>query len=293
MMEKILEIRIGKEDAGRPVREVLKRRAGLTRAQIRSVKFRPGGLSAEGRQVRSSDCLREGQVLRVLLEKQEDGGCVWTPNPGPLEILYEDEDLIAVEKPSGMVVHPSPGHYGDSLANRLADYFLRRNPESAFRIRAVGRLDKDTSGIMLFAKNQAAAAKMEGNRQKEYLAVTAGCPESLSGTVCAPLGKCRDHLMKMEVQEEGKRAVTHYEVARPGKFSLVRVWLETGRTHQIRVHMAYIGHPLAGDSLYGGDPVLGRAALHAWKLSFIQPFSGKKIELTSELPQDMKEILEK
>ena len=300
-MERKLEIFINEEDEGCSVSEILRRRAGMTRGQIRSVKFRPGGLTVDGRRVRSSDCLTCGQILHVLLgeEAEEEKGCLWIPDPSPLEILYEDEDLIGINKPSGVVTHPSPGHYADSLANRLANYFLNEEGKCRMQIRPIGRLDKDTSGIMLFAKNQVAASKLEtqrrdGRLEKEYLALVRGCPAARTGTVMVPIGKSPDSLMKMQACFGGKPACTHYETVEEGKdCSLLRLRLETGRTHQIRLHMSWLGYPLLGDSLYGNGPEYGleRAALHAAGLVFDQPFSGKRIRLTAALPEDMRRIL--
>lgn len=300
-MERKLEIFINEEDEGCSVSEILRRRAGMTRGQIRSVKFRPGGLTVDGRRVRSSDCLTCGQILHVLLgeEAEEEKGCLWIPDPSPLEILYEDEDLIGINKPSGVVTHPSPGHYADSLANRLANYFLNEKGKCRMQIRPIGRLDKDTSGIMLFAKNQVAASKLEtqrrdGRLEKEYLALVRGCPAARTGTVMVPIGKSPDSLMKMQACFGGKPACTHYETVEEGKdCSLLRLRLETGRTHQIRLHMSWLGYPLLGDSLYGNGPEYGleRAALHAAGLVFDQPFSGKRIRLTAALPEDMRRIL--
>ena len=247
-----------------------------------------------------------------------------------LEILYEDQDILAVNKPAGMVTHPSGIHYQDSLSNLIAEYFRSKGEET--RIRSIGRLDKETSGILLFARNQISAARLqkqreEGKLQKTYLAVVEGTFEeeiwqtSLQEIpvimekdkwekISLPLAPDPENPLKMVLSPEGtlpgsKNAVTYYQVLKSyGNASLVQLHLETGRTHQIRVHMAGTGHPLLGDTLYNestdekgkaavpGNPFT-RAALHAWKLEFYHPFTGEKILLEAPSPVDFESFLGK
>ena len=272
----------------------LKGELGLTKKQIRQAKFRPSGICVNGIQSRVTSLIKPGDCVSVLLEEEEkEYGQLVSGSIG-LQILYEDEDLLAVNKPAGLVVHPSHGHYRDSLANAAACYF--REQGMRVKIRPVGRLDKDTSGIVLFAKNQVAAARLAGQKAsgefyKEYLALVCGTPNLQKDTVCTDLEKDPESLMKMRVTEQGMHAVTHYEVLRIWEdFSLVRVRPETGRTHQIRVHMASLGHPLLGDPLYVTDRRMGRAALHAGYCRFLQPFTGEELCIRAELPEDMRKM---
>ena len=248
-----------------------------------------------------------------------------------LEILYEDQDILAVNKPAGLVTHPSGSHYSDSLSNQVAAYF--RSKDEPTKVRSIGRLDKETSGILLFARNQTAAARLQKQREngiseKTYLAAVSGSMlEDTDGTfhaITTPLTPDPDNRLKMVISPGSslpgsKPAVTLYSVLKstaPGSrisASLVMLRLKTGRTHQIRVHMASLGHPLLGDSLYhlsDTTNLFSRAALHAWKLKFHPPFpagettSGilssipctenakKEISLEAPLPEDFKKIYE-
>ena len=248
-----------------------------------------------------------------------------------LEILYEDQDILAVNKPAGLVTHPSGSHYSDSLSNQVAAYF--RSKDEPTKVRSIGRLDKETSGILLFARNQTAAARLQKQREngiseKTYLAAVSGSMlEDTDGTfhaITTPLAPDPDNRLKMVISPGSslpgsKPAVTLYSVLKstaPGSrisASLVMLRLKTGRTHQIRVHMVSLGHPLLGDSLYhlsDTTNLFSRAALHAWKLKFHPPFpagetsSGilssipctenakKEISLEAPLPEDFKKFYE-
>ena len=214
-----------------------------------------------------------------------------------MRVLYEDADLLVVEKPAGMASHPSGGHYRDTLANLVQSYLLKKG--EACRIRPVGRLDRETSGIMVFAKNQAAAARLGDQRKngafhKTYTALSVGeLPAGSRGCIRQPIGPDPEDRLRMRVDDGGKPAVTHWEVeASGGGLSLLRLSLETGRTHQIRVHMAWMGCPLAGDSLYGGalEKKIGRTALHAGEVRLVQPFTGEVLEFEVPLPRDMERL---
>lgn len=268
----------------------------LTKHQIKQAKFRSNGILVNGRQQRVTATIFSGDRIEVKLEESQIKKADLIPLAKPLDILYEDEDVIVINKPAGVVVHPSHGHYQDSLSNQLTYYFsLQKNN---IKIRSIGRLDKETSGIVLFAKNQPAAQRLALQREqkllrKEYLAFVNGHLSSPHATISAPIGKQNDDLIRMCITSQGKTAITHYTTEKILTDStLLRLRLETGRTHQIRVHMHDLGHPLLGDLLYGiPHPYFQRAALHACLLTFQQPFTDKRITVTAPLPEDMKTFL--
>ncbi len=308
---RILEYRTEAEDAGMTVKEVMSKRLRLsTKEIVRCKQFDDGVMvnraySGEGGSdvflpVIVKSHLQEGDVLRIkIYEANENAGEV-IPSDLPIDIVYEDEDVILLNKPGDMVVHPSYAHHTDSLSNGLSGYFERTGQKHV--IRTIGRLDRETSGLILFAKNRYSAAILSNQREnmskrKEYLALAYGVFEEPEGTVDAPIGRVEGDRMIRKVMEDGKRAVTHFRVEEQFKdFALIRLVLDTGRTHQIRVHMAHIGHPLLGDSLYGKEIPdsrgLTRAALHAAHLEFAQPVSGEALKFEAEMPQDMKDAID-
>lgn len=269
----------------------LLRRNGLSHRLLVELKKDPEGLTVGGRPVRSVDRLREGDLLRVQVRETDRSDI--DPQPGlPLAIVYEDEDLFVIDKPAGMAVHPSPQNRQNTVANALAARYQAAGEPFAFR--AIGRLDKNTSGLLVVAKNALSAcllttAAAEKRMRHEYLAVCTGeLPPA--GTIDAPIGRAEGSVIAREVRPDGERAVTHYtRLAYENGFSLARIRLETGRTHQIRVHMRHIGHPLPGDFLYGPDfSRIGRHALHAAYLTVPQPVSGQAMSFASPLPDDMR-----
>lgn len=356
---------------GRPLWGVLEDQLHVSRALIRRAKGRCGGLLVDGTAARSTQPVRAGQLVAIdvadtpLVPGEE---LPVEPQAGPLEILYEDEDLIAVNKPAGQVVHPCPGHRSGTLGNFVMGH-LRAQGSGCARLYPVHRLDLGTSGLLLYAKNayahqraqaslhaqafapdgaqghtvpdgaagHAAGLTREGGRTTRgcvedgrpagaaacgrlYLAVCEGRPDRPHGVVDAPIMRESDLTIRRVVDERGKRAVTHYRVlaelagedgphgvdgrddgCHAGEpcgagagLSLVLVRLETGRTHQIRVHMAHIGHPLLGDMVYGaGKPEKGLEGqcLHARTLKFIHPRTGEHMELTSPLPEYFTAVL--
>lgn len=249
--------------------------------------------------VRLIDELTSGDTLIVRIYEDNDNAGDIVPAKGNLDIVYEDEDLIIINKVGDMVVHPSYAHYKDSLSNYLAGYYEETGQNHV--IRTVGRLDRETSGLVIFAKNRHSAAllskqKENMSRRKEYLALCSGVFERTSGTVNEPIRRRPDERMIREVHPEGKEAITHYVVEKQFEdYALVRLHLDTGRTHQIRVHMAYLGHPLLGDNFYGKEIEnshgLERAALHAGYIEFDQPITKERIKITAKLPRDMQQLL--
>ena len=221
----------------------------------------------------------------------------------PIDIVYEDEDVIVVNKPQGMVVHPAPGNYNGTLVNALLYHCKDLSSiNGVIRPGIVHRIDKDTSGILVVAKNDESHNKLslqlkDHSMKREYYALIEGRLKNDSGTIDKPLGRCKKDRLKIGIVEDGKRAVTHYEVIeRYNGYTLIKCILETGRTHQIRVHMASIGFPLVGDPLYGFKRQkfkLEGQVLHAKTLGFIHPTSGKYMEFTSELPKYFSDLLNK
>ncbi len=292
-MEKVIEYRATAEDEGWLVRSVLKTRLRLSATQIKRAKFKPMGITVNGEHVTVRARLQAGDALQVRIEEAQTQSGQLVPRPGRLHIAYEDSELLVVDKPAGLPVHPSPGHYDDTLANILVWHFQQQG--QGLVVRTLGRLDKDTSGLILVAKNAPAQTELERQRaegvlQRVYLALVEGRPAPPNGQVNAPIGCRPGSLMAREVRDDGAPAVTDYETLAAGEaYSLMRLRLHTGRTHQIRVHMAHLGHPLLGDFLYGQEGLLGmaRTALHSSELAFRHPASGEMMRLRSPLPPDM------
>ncbi|MFC6254499.1 RluA family pseudouridine synthase [Secundilactobacillus hailunensis] len=221
------------------------------------------------------------------------------PENIPLDIVYEDDDVIVVNKPSGMVVHPSPGHPDHTLVNALLYHSPLSTINGTYRPGIVHRIDKDTSGLLMVAKNDNAhrslAQQLKNKTNlREYIALVHGVIKQDSGTVDAPLGRSPKDRKKQAIVADGRHAVTHYRVLeRYLNYTLISCWLETGRTHQIRVHMKSIGHPLAGDPLYGPRKTIAGSGqfLHAKKLGFKHPVTGKQLVFEAPLPDDFKRVV--
>lgn len=294
-MERWLSYQVITEDLPASVGQILRRKLGMTSGQISAAKFRRPGITVNGQQARVTEGVSAGDRIRVCVEKAGDGSGHLVGASGPVDILYEDDDLAVVNKPAGTVVHPSHGHYKDTLANQLVEHYRQRGLKLC--VRAVGRLDKDSSGAVLFAKNRVAAARLWEKKavEKEYLALVQGQLTPKEGCVDLPVARADEELNRMRVcpgEKGAKEAVTYYRVMEEYRdASLVGLHLENGRTHQIRVHMAYLGHPLLGDGIYGKetDPVLKRAALHCHRMRIRQPFTGEIIGVEAPLPEDMVE----
>lgn len=298
-MKRVIRYVVKQEDEGMLVKEILHRHFALSVRQVSRMKFKEDGIMVDGKRVTVRHVLTCGEELCICLEQEEDGSDQLIPLEGKPDIRYEDEDMVVVYKPAGMVVHPSHGHYADSLANLLVYHYGSQGEHLV--VRPVGRLDKDTSGLLIVAKHAAAAAsfdrqRREGTLSRTYLALTQGCPKPTSGSVDAPLGRVEGSLILRQVRPDGERALTDYEVVAAGEeYSLVRLKLHTGRTHQIRVHMAYLGHPLLGDPFYGieGSGGMTRAALHSWQIVCRQPMTGEKLTFQAELAEDMRQLADR
>ena len=318
-MEKYIYLTVASDSDVFNVGQFLRSQGHLTKKQISRAKFYPDGIQKNGVRCRITESVLPGDKIRVCLETAKtDSAQLVSDDFSSLDILYEDQDILAVNKPAGILTHPSGAHYTDTLSNQVAAYF--QNKKDSIRVRPIGRLDKETSGIVLFAKNQVAAQRLQVQRkkhvlQKEYLAVVSGyLPKDLPDTwhtIAFPIKKVSDHPLQMQAFPDSDNdcstdtssplpTVTHYRViCSTLNWSLVFLRLDTGRTHQIRVHMKALGHPLLGDSLYYKKeatsssmlPVFTRTALHAWKLSFRQPFDQNEIRLTGELPEDFNQLV--
>ena len=355
LQPRFLRLEIGEEDDGKTIRDYLMKKIGFSARQISRFKYRKEGIMLNGERRYVNAPLHAGDVLQIKLtqggepaEEQEEAAgylrardgrlqkiwaapAAWLSENYPLSVLYEDQDILAADKASGVVCHPSPGHYNDTLSNQVADHLGCIGRE--LDVRVTGRLDRDTSGIVIFALNTETAAKLIRQRQasmmqKLYIArvrghfsgsasectcadpdeanpawpadcldlsdqggrLTAGDSGQLSGTIDRPLRREGPDSFRMMIAEDGKAARTHYRVLRqmPDGTSLVACRIEHGRTHQIRVHMASIGHPIVGDRLYGPGAVeeemAGPLMLHAWKAVLRQPFTGEEIRLEAPLP---------
>lgn len=291
-MDRSLSFSVPSQSRGLKVTDFLKS-AGISRTLQVSIK-RQGSLLLNGSHVYASTPVSEGDIVSVSIAEEKISTNI-APEEGPLDILYEDEDILAINKPAELAVHPSRAHVYGTLAGRVMYYYR----DERFMFRAVNRLDRGTSGIVLIAKNPFAAnwLSSRGEIKKEYTGFTAGSFPPDTGIISFPIAREEGAGIKRIVSPEGESAVTRCcLVETRGAFSVVSFILETGRTHQIRVHSAFIGHPLLGDPLYNPDPQsfpIDRQALHAAGTDLLLPFSDKRLSLVAPLPPDMAAILDK
>lgn len=296
-MDRHLSFSVTEEESGRKIEEFLKQN-GCSHHVLTHLKRTDHGIILNGEWAYSSTRLQCGDVLELWIREEEASDQI-IPTPLPLNIVYEDEDLMVINKPPDMPIHPSINNHEKTLANAVMYYF--REKGEAFVYRCVNRLDRDTSGLLILAKNMFSAAVLyrqsaERKIHREYLAIAAGeIPEE--GIIDAPIARAADSaIMRCVDFSCGERAVTHCRrllYSKENDCSLLRIRLETGRTHQIRVHMKYIGHPLLGDFLYHPTAIeqMKRQALHSWSLAFTHPVTGKQMHFTALPPSDMQEIL--
>lgn len=302
MMEKLFFI-CESDSTGKRVDTFLSTKCdGLSRSAI-TKKIEKGMVLVNGKIISKSYKLAESDTIEITLEDPVELDVV--PQDIPLDIVYEDDDILVVNKPKGMVVHPAAGNYTDTLVNALM-YHCKDSLSGingVLRPGIVHRIDKNTSGLLIVAKNDRSHHHLaeqikEHSFTREYVTIVYGNIKDDSGTVNAPIGRHPIDRKKMCVTEKNSRnAVTHFEVIeRLSGYTFIRCRLETGRTHQIRVHMAYIGHPVAGDDVYGPKKViksLNGQCLHAQKIGFIHPTTGEYLEFTSDVPKSFAEFLHK
>lgn len=286
---RVLEYIIPEEFDGKTVESFLRGHIKMSLALLRSQKRVPDGITLNGVHTRSIDKIHTNDILRVNLPDDEKASI---PSDYPLDIIYEDEDILVINKPAELPMHESHNHQGDTLANAVAGYLVRKGKPAVFR--AVGRLDKGTSGAVLCSLNTFAASKLSGKIEKEYLAVPTG-RYSENVTVDKPIYRPDPIKTYRTADDRGDRAVTHFFPLEWGDdYSLLLIRLETGRTHQIRVHSAYMGTPLYGDTMYGtADKDIKRQALHCKSLTFIHPVTNEKMTFEAPMPEDMERLLER
>ena len=290
-MERIFEYQITAAEEGRKIGDFL-REKGYSRHLLRQLKETEDGLLRNAQPTFTTVALKAGDRIQVRLLEKAEGSEAIMPAPLPFEIVYEDEDLLVVNKPADMPIHPSFQNHGNTLADALTWHYQQHGEDFVYR--CINRLDRDTTGLLIVAKHLLSASilsDMVGKREihREYLAIVKGIPPE-NGTISAPIGRKKGSAILREVNfETGEPAVTHFaRLEIRNGLSLVSLKLETGRTHQIRVHMGYIGCPLIGDYLYYPEcSRISRQALHSHRLSFLHPITGKALSFTAPLPEDM------
>ncbi len=288
MMQRTIEFVIPPEFDGEKLIAFLRGRVGVSVRTLNKLKADPEGLLLNGEHIRTVDPVHTGDVLTVRMPREACG--IAPGEHAGLRIVYEDDDVLLIDKPGDLAVHPTHNHQGDTLANQVAGYLAANSKTAVFR--AVGRLDKTTSGLVLCALNKHAAYRLSDAYEKEYLAVAQGALTG-SGTVDTPIYRPDPNKTLRAAGDHGDPAVTHWQaLASNGSLTLLRLKLETGRTHQIRVHMASIGCPLAGDEMYGGSTDdIRRTALHCETVRFCHPVTKETLSFTVEPPEDMQKLI--
>ena len=260
--------------------------------RLKNKLIKKGMIFLNGSVVDTRSNINIGDKLVIDFNYNEDNSNI-VPKEIPLDIVYEDDWLLVVNKPSGIAIHPSILHFDNSLSNGIRFYFDKIGLKK--KIRPVNRLDTDTSGLVIFAKceyiQESLSFQMKDNTfKKEYICLCSGLFDKKEGTINLPIARKEGSIIERCIDENGKKAITHYKVLKEFKdYSLVLCKLETGRTHQIRLHMASTHHPILGDTLYGtSSSLISRQALHSYKMKFVHPITKKELELTANLPQDIK-----
>lgn len=293
-MKRIFKYTAKDDYVGTTLKAFLKSYYKMSSSLIADLKKTDDGIAVNGERKNVTYIIEENDEIAITLTELAKNEIV--PKKIDFKILYEDEDIMAVDKPPFVATHPSSGNYDNTLANGVMYYWLQKGEERVFR--AVNRLDKNTSGVMLIAKNAYAHARLceslhTSDFVRKYIAIVEG-EITRDGRIDAPIGRTEDSIIKRCVRDDGQRAVTHYRVL--GNYrgcTLLELELETGRTHQIRVHMSHIGHPLVCDFLYGSEdcPDISRQALHSAHIGFVHPTSGKRIDIDCKIARDMSDFI--
>lgn len=293
-----MEYRCTAADEGEEVLTLLRREMGVSTSLLRRLKVTEDGILLDGERVTVRRRVAPGQLLSIRREPDSGREKRVPAQAGPLDIVYEDEDLLLINKPAGLPVHPSPGHFdGDTVGNRVVFYLAQSQREPTFR--AINRLDRGTSGLMTAAKNQLAAQRLEaalsrGELSRRYHAVVEGTGLPDSGTIDLPIGRREGWGIARCVREDGQRAVTHFRLlAENNGRSLLELALDTGRTHQIRVHLSHLGHPVCGDFMYGTEiPGMEGFALCSVRAEVPQPTTGERLCFSIPDPAAFAELME-
>lgn len=295
-MERVLEYNISQVDSGKSIKDFLQEQ-GFSRQNLVELKKIPESILLNDVWEYVTCKLAEGDTLRIQIKEEESSEKI-PPVELPFPVVYEDEDIVVVNKPADMPIHPSLNNYENTLGNAAAYYFEKQGKSFVFR--CINRLDRDTTGLTILAKHMVSCSMLQNDMverkiSREYLAIVEGNFEKADGIVNAPIGRKEGSTIERMVDyENGERAVTHYRILEQKEnVAMVALKLETGRTHQIRVHMTSIGHPLVGDFLYNpNNKQMSRQALHAWHLSFVHPITKEWMELEASIPKDMKDFWE-
>lgn len=286
--------KIKKEDNNQSINQIMKEKLNIS-TRLRTKLLNSKSIYCNESIADTRNLVKFGDIISIYIDQEEDNSNI-IPTKINLDIIYEDDAYLVLNKPAGISTHPSLRHYDNSLSNGVRYYFDTIGLKK--KIRPVNRLDIDTSGLILFAKNEyvqefLVRQMIKKSFTKEYQCIVSGKFEKKKGTISLPISRKENSIIERCVKNDGQTAITHYDVLKEyPEYSLVSCKLETGRTHQIRVHMAFIGHPILGDTLYGShSSLINRQSLHCTFISFIHPLSHKLVSYKSELPNDMKKLI--
>ena len=293
---RILTYTVTPEEDGRMVKGILRGSLQLSYTLLKSLKWRENAILLNGQSVHVNTIVHAGDVVSVALSERTPREDLYCANAAKPDIVYEDDDLLVLNKPAGIAMHPKSGDASASSLAAILTSYLGEGSVPHF----VSRLDKGTSGLLIAAKSgyvhdRLRRALHSSDLRREYRAVAVGRVEPPYGVIDAPIGRAEGSIIRRCVRADGLQSLTEYETLQVNdRFTLLRLRPQTGRTHQLRVHMAYLGHPLAGDWLYGTEDktLIARPALHSYELWFTQPVTGQELHFTAPIPQDMQRLME-